>query len=96
MIYNFEWNPNKARANIRKHKVSFEDAATVFRDPAALTIFDPDHSDAEERWLTIGISRAGKVLLVCHTYKQIDAETAIIRIFSGRKATASEKRQYGE
>ena len=96
MIYNFEWNPNKARINIRKHNVSFEDAATVFRDPAALTIFDPDHSEAEDRWLTIGISRAGKVLLVCHSYKQIDAETAIIRIFSSRKATASEKRQYGE
>ncbi|WLE96582.1 MAG: BrnT family toxin [Candidatus Electrothrix sp. GW3-4] len=96
MIYNFEWNPNKAKKNIRKHKVSFEEASTVFRDPAALTIFDPDHSETEDRWLTVGISRAGKVLLVCHTYKQVDVETAIIRIFSSRKATASEKREYGE
>ena len=96
MIYNFEWNPNKAKTNIRKHKVSFEEAATVFRDPAALTIFDPDHSETGDRWLTIGISGAGKLLLVCHTYKEVDPETAIIRIFSGRKATESEKRQYGE
>ncbi len=96
MIYNFEWNPNKAKVNIRKHKISFEEAATVFRDLAALTVFDPDHSETEERWLTIGISGAGKFLLVCHTYKEIDPETVIIRIFSGRKTTASEKRQYGE
>ena len=96
MIYNFEWNPNKAKINIQKHKVSFEEAATVFRDPAALTIFDPDHSEAEERWLTIGISRLGKLLLVCHTYQHIDRDTAMIRIFSSRKATASEKKEYGE
>jgi uncharacterized DUF497 family protein len=96
VIYNFEWNPNKAKTNAQKHKVSFEEAATVFRDPAALTIFDPDHSEIEDRWLTIGLSGAGKILLVCHTYKAIDSETAIIRIFSSRKATTSEQKEYGE
>lgn len=59
MRYNFEWDPVKARSNKLKHKISFGEAATVFRDSMALTVFDPDHSNDEERWLTIGISRSG-------------------------------------
>ncbi len=96
MNYNFEWNPNKAKANIKKHKISFEEAASVLRDPMALTIFDPEHSESEDRWLTIGISSNGRPLVVCHTYQQIDRNTAIIRIFSSRKANKSEMKQYGE
>ncbi len=55
MNYNFEWDPNKAKLNKEKHTVNFEEAATVFHDPMALTIYDPDHSETEDRWLTIGI-----------------------------------------
>jgi uncharacterized DUF497 family protein len=96
MIYNFEWDPIKAEANIKKHKVSFEEATTVLRDPNALTIFDPDHGETEDRWLTIGISNNGKLLVVSHTYQQLDSNTIAIRIVSSRKATKSESQQYGE
>ena len=55
MNYNFEWDPHKAQHNYRKHKIRFEEAATVFTDPRALTIFDSDHSEYEDRWITMGI-----------------------------------------
>ncbi len=96
MIYNFEWDPNKAAANLAKHEISFEEAATVFRGPEALTIFDPDHSETEERWLTIGISKNNKILIVSHTFQKADHESTIIRIISSRKATKTESKQYGE
>ena len=96
MNYNFEWDPIKAETNIKKHKVSIEEAATVLRDPNALTIFDPDHGETEDRWLTIGISNNGKLLVVCHTYRQLDQNMVAIRIVSSRKATKSESQQYGE
>jgi hypothetical protein len=95
MNFNFEWDPNKAKANKEKHDVSFEEAATVFRDPHVLTIFDPDHSETENRWVTLGISQNGKFLVICHTFRT-ESGAAIIRIFSSRKATKSEKKQYGE
>ncbi len=75
--------------------VSFEEAVTVFRDPHASTIFDPDHSVAENRWITFGVSKNGKLLIICHTFKT-ESGGAIIRIFSCRKATKTEKKQYGE
>ena len=96
MNYNFEWDPNKANINADKHKVHFEEAATIFRDPMALTIYDPDHSETEERWLTIGISKNGNLLVVCHTYNQEDQNSVSIRIFSSRKATGVERKPYGE
>ena len=96
MIYNFEWDPNKAKTNIEKHGISFEEATTVFHDPRALTVYDPDHSNTEDRWITLGISQKGKLLVVCHTYQQTDHHTAAIRIFSSRKTTRTESRQYGE
>jgi uncharacterized DUF497 family protein len=95
MIYNFEWDPSKAAANKEKHGISFEEAATVFRDPRSLTIFDPDHSETETRWITLGFSQTGKLLVVCHTFHQ-EQNTSIIRIFSSRKATKKEKKHYGE
>ncbi len=94
MRYNFEWDPVKARSNKLKHKISFGEAATVFRDSMALTVFDPDHSNDEKRWLTIGISRSGKLLVTCHTFQTTDNQTNI-RIFSCRKATKDERNQYG-
>lgn len=58
--YNFEWDPGKAHDNLGKHDVSFDEAATVFRDSKALSIFDPDHSENEDRWITMGISEKGR------------------------------------
>jgi len=94
MNYNFEWDPQKAMVNYRKHGVRFEEAATVFRDPKALTIFDPDHSEFEDRWITMGISNKGRLLIVCHTFKEMDENAVQIRIFSSRKATKRERKLY--
>ena len=94
MIYSFEWDTNKSKKNLVKHSVSFEDAASIFRDPNALTLFDDGHSEDEERWITIGLSSSGKLLVVNHTFKEIDLGKCIIRIFSSRKASNSETKQY--
>jgi uncharacterized DUF497 family protein len=97
MQFNFEWDPQKAAANARRHGVSFERASTVFRDPHAKSIFDVDHSTTgEDRWLTLGVSSTGALLVVHHTFAEIDADTAIVRIISSRKATRREQRQYME
>ena len=94
--YDFEWDPAKDRSNGRKHGVSFELAATVFLDPRALTIFDDTHSETEERWITLGISSNGRLLVVHHTFRRETASRATIRIISSRKATRNETMQYGE
>lgn len=94
MHFNFEWDLRKAKANVIKHKVSFELGATIFSDPKTLTIYDEEHSDYEERWITLGISANGNLLVVVHSYKQIDDESASIRIISARKATKKENKQY--
>lgn len=96
MKYNFEWDPQKAKTNISKHKISFSEATTVFKDPLALSIFDDEHSQNEERWLTLGISSVGNVLVVNHTFLEIDEINIRIRIFSTRKATKNERLQYEE
>lgn len=72
----------------------FEDAATVSKDPNALSIFDEKHSINEERWITLGISSSGKLLVICHTFHELDSRTCAIRIFSSRKATKNESKQY--
>jgi uncharacterized protein len=64
---NFEWDPEKARSNLRKHKVSFEEASTALKDPMAATGFDPDHSVGEDRFITFGVSERGRLLVVAHT-----------------------------
>lgn len=89
MVY--EWDPAKAAANLNKHRVSFEEAASVFLDPAALTFLDPDHSDEEEREITIGRSARRRVLFVAHSERDDR-----IRIISARRATRRERRQYEE
>ncbi len=96
MDYNFDWDPNKARSNQNKHGVNFEEAATVFRDHMALSIYDQDHSYVEDRWITLGISSKGRLLVVCHTFRKEIKESATIRIFSSRKTTKQESKQYGE
>ncbi len=93
MLYNFEWDPKKAKANIKKHRVSFEQATTVFKDPQAISIYDDEHSVGEDRWITLGLSSNGLLIVVHHTFKRLD-DNVIIRIFSSRKATKYEKEQY--
>lgn len=87
----FEWNEKKAKINIDKHGVSFEEAATVFYDEQALLRDDPDHSDDEDRFILLGMSEMANVLIVCHCYRESDE---IIRIISARKATKKESNQY--
>jgi uncharacterized protein len=94
--YNFEWDPRKALGNIDSHAVTFDEAATVFRDSKALSIFDPDHSETEERWITLGISEKGRLLIVIHTFKEESEDAVTIRIISSRKATKQEIKTYGE
>jgi uncharacterized DUF497 family protein len=92
--YNFEWDQEKAKLNKKKHNVSFEEAATIFHDPHSITIFDDDHTEKEERWITIGISTSGKLLIVCHTYFELSEDSVILRMYSARKTTSIEKKQY--
>jgi hypothetical protein len=66
-MIDFEWDPSKAKTNLRKHGVSFHEAATVLRDPLGITIYDPDHSEDEDRYITIGTSGGGRFLMVAHT-----------------------------
>ncbi|MEI8242478.1 MAG: BrnT family toxin [bacterium] len=94
MKYDFAWDPVKAKANRQKHGVDFEHAATVFRDPKAISVFDDTHSNAEDRWITLGISAGGGLFAVHHTFEEIDENTIRIRIFSSRKATKNETAQY--
>ncbi|MCB8984234.1 MAG: BrnT family toxin [Ardenticatenaceae bacterium] len=94
MQYNFEWDPNKNKENIRKHRVSFERAATVFRDPKQISIFDDHHSEDEERWVTMGIDSSGTLRIVVHTFVPVSRTTYRIRIISARKATKVETAIY--
>jgi uncharacterized protein len=90
----FTWDVVKAAANLAKHAVAFAQAATVFSDALALTVFDDEHSKFEERWFTLGMSSTGKLLAVSHTYTATGPVSARLRIVSAREATRSERRQY--
>ena len=96
MRYDFEWDPKKARNNIRKHKVGFERAATIFRDPNLISIPDEDHSESEERWITMGLDENGILLVMSHKFESSAFEIARIRIISARKATSKETKKYEE
>ena len=96
MTYNFEWNTKKAGSNKAKHGISFEQACIVFRDPKAITIYDVSHSDKEDRWITLGISSGSGLLVVHHTFLQIDTSEVVIRIISCRKASKKEIKHYQE
>jgi uncharacterized protein len=87
----FEWDPTKAALNVRKHGVSFEEAATAFGDPLSITIDDPDHSEDELRFLLLGKGHSGRLLVVSHTDR---GET--VRIISARLANRHERRTYEE
>lgn len=96
MRYDFEWDTKKARNNIRKHKVSFERAATIFRDQNLLSIPDEEHRESEERWVTMGLDETGILLVISYKFESTEAGVSRIRIISARKATRSEKEQYEE
>jgi uncharacterized DUF497 family protein len=85
----FEWDPKKADQNVRKHRIAFTEAATVFGDPLAITAFDPDHSTDEDRFLTVGRSNRGRTMIVAHA----DRGNAI-RIISARELTRTERKDY--
>lgn len=87
----FEWDPEKAAGNLAKHSVSFQEAATVFGDPLAMTYFDPDHSQNEDRFLTFGHSTEGHLLVVAHTDRE-----GHLRIISARQTTQRERNAYEE
>ncbi|RPI80051.1 MAG: BrnT family toxin [Desulfobacteraceae bacterium] len=87
----FDWDPNKAETNLRKHGVAFDEAATAFLDPQAVSGPDPDHSVEEERYITFGFSKLGRLLAVCHTYRP-----GAIRIINARRVTRSERKIYEE
>lgn len=89
--YNFEWDTDKAHSNLEKHHVSFEEAATVFDDPMLITFIDDEHSADEERYITIGLSRRGHLLMLAHADRN-----DTIRIISARRATQKEEQFYAE
>ncbi|HHU37280.1 MAG TPA: BrnT family toxin [Treponema sp.] len=88
----FEWDALKQKANSTKHGISFEEAKTVFSNPHARIIHDPDHSSEEDRFILLGMSQKMNILVICHCYKQTDE---IIRIISARKASKIESKYYG-
>lgn len=87
----FSWDPRKAKANLEKHGVSFEEARSVFYDEHAIEFYDDEHSEWEDRFLLLGLSSGLRLLLVCHCHRETEG---VIRIVSARKATMSESRQY--
>ena len=89
----FAWDKRKNQANIKKHKVSFEEAETVFKDENAIQYFDPDHSDDEDRFILLGVSAKRRVLVVCHCFRESEL---VVRIVSARRADKSEGRAYWE
>jgi uncharacterized DUF497 family protein len=94
--YIFEWDYKKAKTNILKHQISFEDATSVFKDENMISIFDEKHSENEDRWITIGMDLKTRTLVVVHTFVFFDKETTKIRVISARKATKKEQKVYWE
>ncbi len=88
----FAWDPRKDRANRQKHGVSFAEASTVFFDDNAVQFYDEEHSTDEDRFIMLGMSLRGRLLVVCHCERE---SGRVIRIISARKATARESRYYG-
>ena len=92
--YEFDWDDNKAAINLVKHGVDFREAMTVILDPLATTVFDTEHSQDEERWISVGLSSEGALLLLVHTFTATGPSTALVRIISARAATRNERQQY--
>ena len=96
MRIDFEWDPDKEAQNARKHGVRFDAAMPIFDDPLARSVLDTDHGTHEERWATIGQGRSGKLLVVVHTFTEVEFDRAVVRIISARPPTRKEARQYRE
>jgi uncharacterized DUF497 family protein len=92
--YLFEWDPVKAERNAKNHGITFEQAATVFLDARLLSQLDEEHDDEEERWISLGLDKSARLLVVCHTFREITDRSASIRVFSARKATRKESKEY--
>jgi uncharacterized protein len=92
----FEWDGVKAATNQAKHDVTFEQAATVWQDALALTVFDAAHSEFEERWFTLGMNREGSLLAVSHTFTATGPVHGRVRLISARPATRNERTSYQE
>lgn len=92
-MFEFEWDAAKAASNVRKHGVSFGEAATVFTDSLVLSTPDDQHGGGEERWISQGRSHDGRYLVVAHTIRELDDRT-LVRIISARQATPRERRRY--
>ncbi len=95
-VYEFEWDPVKAKINFNKHRLDFERAATVFLDPLALTIPDDPHSETEARWITLGKDATANYALVVHTFERSDRHRVRIRLISARRPTKAEIHDYEE
>ena len=96
MRIDFDWDSAKAASNAAKHGVTFEEAMTVFRDPLSRSILDSDHGSGEERWVTLGETSTGNLLVVVHTWADAEPDRSTVRIISARRPTANETRQYRE
>jgi uncharacterized protein len=96
MRIDFDGDPAKAASNAVKHKVGFEEAVTICRDPFALSLLDDDPSTGEERWITLGLASSGNLLVVVHTWVDVGTDQAAVRIISARRPTRNETRQYQE
>ena len=96
LTFHFEWDTDKARTNQTKHGISFRLAMSVLRDPFAITIYDEEHSDYEERWLTLGLASNGQHLVVIHTMTQTSQTDMLVRIISARTADSDEQHDYME
>ena len=96
MKYKFVWGPAKERKNVQKHGVTFYQAASVFRDPNQISIYDEEHSEQEERWITLGLDRSGVLRVGVRTFREVGEDLYEIRIISARKATKREAKQYRE
>jgi len=94
--YTLEWDPIKAMENVKKHRISFDRAAEIILDPLAVSIPEEEHSEDEERWVSIGKDRRGSVLVLIHTFLEVSTEECRIRLISARKANKRETKLYEE
>ena len=92
--YEFAWDDTKAESNRVKHGVDFMDAMSVLLDPLAMTRFDTEHDDEEDRWLSVGRASNGQLLLIVHTFSTTGPNSALVRLISARAATRREREQY--
>ena len=95
-VYEFEWDPAKAKLDFNKHRLDFERAATMFMDPLALTIPNDRHSETEARWITPGKDATASYALVVHTFERSDDDRVRVRLISARRPTKAGIRNYEE